>query len=642
MSRAADLVAAGPDALARRLEACFAAHPELRPDRQLHDYQLTYPPAVAIEQPEHARRPADDEYRARALGGLRDAGLYVHFGFCAYRCRYCFHYELKVRADEGRMGRYVEALVAEARALRALAPGLRQCLTFLGGGTPTALPERLIRRFVEGYAEAFGRAGSALSTVEAKPVTATEEKLRAYAEGGFRRVNFGVQTLDPALYAFHHHGEDVAACREAIGRARRVGYDWVNVDLMCGLERETPASWALTLRTLGAWAREGLIDSVFLYPFHDDPRSRTFRAAARCPDFARTAFAEAEYRALLESLGWLELGPRFFRSPSHVACEAREALRLGAVPAYGDSLYLGLGNSSFSVGESAAYLNTRDVDRYVDAVAAGGLPISHFVALTPAQKAARDLTFSMLYAPFVDLGKYRRKYGPGAVARHEERLRAWSNAGLGSIDRLFGIFVLSPLGKLVHQQMLAALYLPEDAATFRRVMLKRKEAGAAYRGYLATPRGPRVGPASLPCPPGGFSPALRGVMGHPRRSPSRPEGLPRGSRSLVGARRGLPDEPTGLANPPRGLPAGWQAFGAARQASGVGSAPFGGGPGGPRAGPGPPNRRGPRSFAGLGRTKAPKTGKAAGSLAPAAEARGAGAAARRATARRRRRVCARC
>jgi oxygen-independent coproporphyrinogen-3 oxidase len=483
VTRTADLVAEGPDALARRLEACFAAHPELRPDRQLHDYQLTYPPAVAIERPEHARVPGDDEYRARALGGLRDAGVYVHFGFCAYRCRYCFHYELKVRAAEDRMARYVEAVVAEAGALRSLAPGLRQCLTFVGGGTPTALPERSIRRFVEGYAAALGPPGSEMSTVEAKPVTATDEKLRAYREGGFGRVNFGVQTLDPGLYAFHHHGERLEVCREAIERARRAGFAWVNVDLMCGLERETPASWATTLRALGAWAREGLVDSAFLYPFHDDPRSRTFAAPGRCPDFARTAFAEVEYRALLESLGWLELGPRFFRSPAHVAREAREALRVGAVPAYGDSLYLGLGNSSFSVGESAAYLNVRDADAYVEAVGRGGLAVAHFVALSPAQRATRDLTFALLYAPFVDLGKYRRKYGGAALAAHERRLRAWAAAGLGSLDRLFGIFVLGPLGKLLHQQMLRALYLPEDEAPFRRAMLRRKEAGATYRGY---------------------------------------------------------------------------------------------------------------------------------------------------------------
>ncbi len=507
MSRAAEqLAAGGQGALARRLEACFAAHPELRPDRQLHDYQLTYPPAVVVEQPANARAPGEDEYRERVLGGVRDAGLYVHFGFCAYRCRYCFHYEIKIRSDEERMNRYVDALVIEAKALRARAPGLRQCLTFLGGGTPTALPERAIRRFVEGYAGVFGPAGSAMSTVEAKPITATEEKLRAYYEAGFRRVNFGVQTLDPELYAFHHHDEDLAVCRQAIERARRVGFDWVNVDLMCGLERETPEAWATTLRALGAWAGEGVVDSVFLYPFHDDPRSRSFANPSRCPDFARTAFAEAEYRALLESLGWLELGPRFFRSPRHVACEAREALRIGAVPAYGDSLYLGLGNSSFSVGQSAAYLNTRNVDRYIDDVGRGGLPISHFVALTDAQRATRDLTFSMLYAPFVDLGKYRRKYGRDVLAPHEARLRAWAAAGLGTIDRLFGIFVPSPFGKLLHQQMLAALYLPEDAAPFRHVMLRRKEAGPAYRGYLARRSGvgaPRRKPRAPTTPEGG-------------------------------------------------------------------------------------------------------------------------------------------
>jgi hypothetical protein len=44
-------------------------------------------------------------------------------------------------------------------------------------------------------------------------------------------------------------------------------------------------------------------------------------------------------------------------------------------------------------------------------------------------------------------------------------------------------FKLTPLGKLVHQQMLAAHYLPADRAEQSLAMRARAELGRRYRGY---------------------------------------------------------------------------------------------------------------------------------------------------------------
>ncbi len=93
------------------LSELFARAPELRPRPEVHDYQLTYPPAVRLERdPRFARRPSDEEYVRLAAGDFPAAGYYFHFGFCVYRCRYCFHYELKTKRDEDVMTRYVAAL----------------------------------------------------------------------------------------------------------------------------------------------------------------------------------------------------------------------------------------------------------------------------------------------------------------------------------------------------------------------------------------------------------------------------------------------------------------------------------------------------------------------------------------------------
>src|SRR5262249_4572005 len=153
--------------------------------------------------------------------------------------RYCFHYELLTRHHEELMARYVDALAMEMRHVRAVTPGVKRALYFLGGGTPTALPLHLLQRFLARLLDTLGPPMTTLSTVEATRVTASDEKLRALVQAGFRRINLGVQTLDPGLYAFHHQGEDLRVSLDAIDRARAAGFDLVNIDIMTGLERQT-------------------------------------------------------------------------------------------------------------------------------------------------------------------------------------------------------------------------------------------------------------------------------------------------------------------------------------------------------------------------------------------------------------------
>ena len=263
--------------LAARLERLWDKEPTLRPQPEMHDYQLTYPPAIQMEKRGGYRRtPTDEEFLRDAVGSFTAAGYYFHFGFCKYRCRYCFHYELMTRHNDDLMSRYVDALGLEMRRVRELTPRLKPALYFLGGGTPTALPVHLLERFLQNLLRHFGPPRTSMSTVEAKPVTASDDKLRALVQAGFRRINFGVQTLDPELYAFHHQKEDMRIALDAIERARKIGFEFINIDIMTGLERQTPESWQKTLAELERLATSGAVDSVFIYPYHDDPRSGTY------------------------------------------------------------------------------------------------------------------------------------------------------------------------------------------------------------------------------------------------------------------------------------------------------------------------------------------------------------------------------
>jgi coproporphyrinogen III oxidase-like Fe-S oxidoreductase len=166
-----------------------------------------------------------------------------------------------------------------------------------------------------------------------------------------------------------------------------------------------------------------------------------------------------------------------------VAREVLDLLRFRASPFYGEFLYAGMGNSAFSVGDKAAWLNERDTVAYCERVESGRPGISHFVALNDAQRATRDLTFDILYSPYIRVRALTRKYGRQAMAGHERTLQQWTELGLGTWNRLLGSWRLTALGKLVHLQMIPALYLQHDAARFESVMRTRAALGSRYRGY---------------------------------------------------------------------------------------------------------------------------------------------------------------
>lgn len=469
--------------LSKMLDHVYLSDPRLKPSSKMHDYQLTYPPAVLLEQAPNKQPPSPEEYQKYVLGDLKNMALYFHFGFCEYKCRYCHHYEIKTNAKDEKMEAYLDSMIQEMEAFSNASRDVNKLIYFLGGGTPTVLPPYLIERFLQALDKYFGKPASDMSTVEVKPVTASDEKLKLFTKHGFKRINLGVQTLDPELYSFHHHGEDMAIALDAIDRARTAGFEYINIDILTGIEKQTEESWQKTLNAIEVLIKTKKIDSVFIYPYHDDPRSLTFNKEGALPSMKELAYSEVLARKMFERLGWSELGTRFFRSPRHRWQEIKDFIFSRANPSYGELIYHGFGNSSFSVGDHATYINHRSINDYSEQVAQTGLAISHWEPLNNAQRATRDLTFDILYSPIIRVRSIRKKYGKENMASHIEQINAWTKLGLGRWNPIFGIWRLTKLGKLVHQQMISALYLEKDSLALNEFMETRLNLGRAYRGY---------------------------------------------------------------------------------------------------------------------------------------------------------------
>jgi oxygen-independent coproporphyrinogen-3 oxidase len=179
------------------------------------------------------------------------AGLYISVPFCRSKCTYCNFASGVFSAAQ--MGRYVERVIEDMRAIRAYAAQLGAEVPdtidsiYLGGGTPSLLPPDELKNLFFAVRQEFKVLPKAEITVECAPGTLTDQVIQALATRGVNRVSLGVQSFvdqEAASVARLHTREKTLS---DIERLRRAGISNINVDLIAGLPHQTRESWAYSL-----------------------------------------------------------------------------------------------------------------------------------------------------------------------------------------------------------------------------------------------------------------------------------------------------------------------------------------------------------------------------------------------------------
>ncbi len=175
--------------------------------------------------------------------GLQRLGLYLHVPFCHNLCPYCPYH--RVQFDAALFSHYEKAVHQEIdlRA-RQMTEGLaasggqrpRIVSLYLGGGTPTVVPEALVR-LVTHLGEAFGPPGDVC--IELHPSAMDNQCLQLLRVAGVSMLSVGVESLSGRLLSLIGRSHDAATAEDAVRRAVALGFDAVNVDLMFALPTQT-------------------------------------------------------------------------------------------------------------------------------------------------------------------------------------------------------------------------------------------------------------------------------------------------------------------------------------------------------------------------------------------------------------------
>jgi oxygen-independent coproporphyrinogen III oxidase len=363
---------------------------------------------------------ADDLYshaaRSNRAPGPRPLSVYVHVPFCFSPCFYCGCNRL-ISRDTSQGQRYVERLLHELALIGPLFDREREVVQLhLGGGTPNFLSTEMLEWLIDGLGEAFTltRAAARDYSIELDPRTAAPDYAAALARLGFNRVSLGVQDFDPEVQRAVNRIQSVEQTLDLIDACRDSGFRSVNVDLIYGLPRQTPAAFRRTLRMVMS-ARP---DRLAVYGYAHLPG--LFKAQRRIDRATLPSAAERLelLRLAIEELsagGYRYIGMDHFALPDDELVQAQEAGALqrnfmGYTTHAGCDL-IGLGASAIShIGESFSQ-NFRELKKWEGALAAGRLPLWRGLTLSPDDRIRAEVIGALMCQGAIDMRAIEARYG---------------------------------------------------------------------------------------------------------------------------------------------------------------------------------------------------------------------------------------
>ena len=174
--------------------------------------------------------------------------LYVHLPFCRHACWYCGCSRITTQAGSKVVLPYLEALAKEL-ALVARASGSKRSLAQLhwGGGTPNYLTTAEMAQLWGQIERNFDLDSDLEASIELNPEFLSRDGVLSLRRLGFNRVSFGIQDADPDVQAAVNRLVPAEQLRRVMDWLREADFASVNVDLICGLPRQTPERFAATL-----------------------------------------------------------------------------------------------------------------------------------------------------------------------------------------------------------------------------------------------------------------------------------------------------------------------------------------------------------------------------------------------------------
>lgn len=412
----------------------------------------SYPPATHFG-PSASRDVFLERIRQSNETNTADLSLYFHLPFCRSLCWYC-GCNTVITTQQKKSAAYLRLLDQEMQVMRGrLNPDRKVVQIAFGGGTPTFLLPEELRELGWMIRRRFNVADDAEFGVEIDPRRLTLDHVRALKEIGVNRVSLGVQDHNPEVQLAIHRIQPREVTEQAIEWARAEGIKMVNIDLIYGLPRQTPESFAKTIDEIIALEPDRL--AVFSYA-----HVPWIKPSQKILETQNLPNAEMKLQLLKLTIDKLTADDRFvyigmdhFARPGDELTLAQRNKTLQrnfqGYSTRGNTDIYSFGISSISQAADAYWQNVKDLVAYGEALSHGLAPIERGYVLTPDDIVRRKTIMRLMCDLELDYAALSAQVGVDVPEYFENEIASLADLEMdGLVERGAGGLKITEAGRL--------------------------------------------------------------------------------------------------------------------------------------------------------------------------------------------------
>ena len=187
-----------------------------------------------------------DFAKAVAQSPNRDLSLYIHIPFCHSLCYYCGCNKIVTRHRD-KADDYLLYLAKEVADRAQYFGDHKVTQVHLGGGTPSFLTKEQLTTLVNLLKQHFNFAEQLEMSIEVDPREIELDLADHLASLGFNRMSIGVQDVDEVVQIAINRTQSTRFIQQLVERAKSVGFNSINLDLIYGLPHQNLETFSRTL-----------------------------------------------------------------------------------------------------------------------------------------------------------------------------------------------------------------------------------------------------------------------------------------------------------------------------------------------------------------------------------------------------------
>lgn len=191
----------------------------------------------------------------------KSISLYIGIPFCPTRCLYCSFSSSTIGQYMKSVDRYLDALLKEIAHASVLikSKGLKIESVYIGGGTPTSVSSAQLGRLLRGIEDILDLTCLKEYTLEAgRPDTIDAHKLSVIKNSRVSRISINPQSMNSSTLEIIGRNHTPADVEKAFYTARELGFDNINMDVICGLPGEDAGMFEATMYKISRLKPESL------------------------------------------------------------------------------------------------------------------------------------------------------------------------------------------------------------------------------------------------------------------------------------------------------------------------------------------------------------------------------------------------